>query len=35
MLGDHIARQTNSMINLGTMTGNAQTATNANTKVNS
>lgn len=35
MLGDQINRQTNSMINLGTMTGNAQTATNANTKVNS
>lgn len=35
MLGDQINRQTNSMINLGTMTGNAQSATNANTKVNS
>lgn len=35
MLGDQINRQTNSMINLGTMTGNAQTATNANTRVNS
>lgn len=35
MLGDQINRQTNSMINLGTMTGNSQTASNANTKVNS
>lgn len=34
LLGDQISRQTNSMINLGTMTGNAQTASNANTKVN-
>lgn len=35
LLGDQIARQTNSVINLGTMLGNAQTATSANTKVNS
>lgn len=33
-LQNQIAHQTNSMINLGTMTGNAQTASNANTKVN-
>lgn len=35
LVSDQLARQTNSMINLGTMTGNAQTNTAANTKVNS
>lgn len=35
LVSDQLNKQTNSMINLGTMTGNAQTATAANTKVNS